>query len=87
MYKISKHLNWYQYSDKLVIRNLRSSEIFSLDESKKDVWLLICKGHNKNFILDELYKSRKLSRDDLEEEVDYILLDLEDKKLIEKHYS
>ena len=71
MLKISKHLNWYQYSNKLVIRNLRSSEIFSIDDSLKEVWLLISKGHNYDEIYFELQKIYNIPNDDLHNKIDH----------------
>lgn len=82
MLKISKHLNWYQYSNKLVIRNLRSSEIFLLDASLKDVWLLISKGYERDLIYDQLSQSYETPLHDLIEDIDDVIHVLQNMNLI-----
>lgn len=82
MLKISKHLNWYQYSNKLVIRNLRSSEIFLLDASLKDVWLLISKGYGRDIIYEQLSQSYEMPHHDLIEDIDDVIHVLQNMNLI-----
>ena len=82
MLKISKHLNWYQYSNKLVIRNLRSSEIFLLDASLKDVWLLISKGYERDIIYDKLSQSYETPLHNLIEDIDDVIHVLQNMNLI-----
>ena len=82
MLKISKHLNWYQYSNKLVIRNLRSSEIFSIDDSLKEIWLLISKGYNYDEIYLELQKIYDIPNDDLHNKIDKDIHTLDSMELI-----
>ncbi len=83
MLKISKHLNWYQYSDKLVIRNLNTSEIYSLTDSMKEVWLLISKGYTRDTIYLSFSKTRNITLNMCKTDIDDIIYILKDMKLID----
>lgn len=80
--KISKHLNWYQYLDKLVIRNLKTSEIYSLTDSMKEIWLLISKGCTRETIYQSFSNTRNIPLNRCKTDIDDIICILKDMKLI-----
>ncbi|MBI9010673.1 MAG: hypothetical protein JEZ08_00470 [Clostridiales bacterium] len=81
--KISNHLNWYQYSNKLVIRNLNTSEIYSLTDSMKEVWLLISKGYNRDTIYQSYSNTQNIPVNKCKTDIDDIIYILKDMKLID----
>ena len=80
--KIAKQLNWYQYSDKLVIRNLSSSEIYSLTDSMKDVWLMISKGYTIDSIYQSISDTYNMSVKNCKTDIDDVIYILRDMNLI-----
>jgi hypothetical protein len=82
MLKITKHLNWYQYSDKLVIRNLSSSEIYSLTDSMKDIWLMVSRGYSIESIYQAISETYKMPVSNCKSDIDDVIYVLKDMNLI-----
>jgi len=80
--RVSKHLNWYQYSDKLVIRNLNTSEIYSLTDSMKEIWLMISKGYTRDTIYQSFSSTRNIPINMCKTDIDDIIYILNDMNLI-----
>lgn len=83
--KITKHLNWYHYSDKLVIRNLSSSEIYSLTDSLKDIWLMISRDYTIDSIYQTISETYKMPIKNCKTDIDDSIYVLKDKNLIYTH--
>jgi len=83
--KITKHLNWYQYSDKLVIRNLNSSEIYSLTDSMKDIWLMISRGYTIESIYQTISETYKMPINNCKTDIDDVIYVLKDMNLVYTH--
>ncbi len=81
--RLSKHAHHVRMDDQIIVADMRSGHYFGLDGVGAKLWELLGQRATRNGIVDRLFAEYEVSRDVLERDVDSLLQDLLDRRLLE----
>jgi hypothetical protein len=81
---LSEHAHHVRMDDQIIVADMRSGHYFGLDGVGARVWELLGQRATRNGIIDRLLAEYEVSRDVLERDVESLLRDLLDRRLVER---
>ena len=81
--KVSEQAHCARLGDQIIVADMRSGRYFGLDDVGAMVWTLIEERATPNAIVDRVHAEYNVSRDVLERDVDRLLDDLLERRLVE----
>ena len=81
--KISEQAHCARLEDQVIVADMRSGRYFGLDDVGALVWALLEERATRGAIVDRVYAEYEVSRDVLERDVDRLLDDLLQRRLVE----
>ena len=81
--KVSEQAHCARLGNQVIVADLRSGRYFGLDDVGAAVWALIEDGATRAAIVDRVHAQYDVSRDVLERDVDRLLDDLLQRRLVE----
>ena len=81
--RLSKHAHHVRMDDQIIVADMRSGRYFGLDDVGAMVWSLIEERATPAVIVDRVHAEYDVSRDVLERDVDRLLDDLLERRLVE----
>ena len=81
---LSEHAHHVRMDDQIIVADMRSGHYFGLDGVGARVWELLDRRATRSGIIERLLAEYEVSRDVLERDVESLLQDLLDRRLVER---
>ena len=81
--RLCEHAHYVRMDDQIIVADMRSGHYLGLDEVGARVWDLIGDGATRDAIVDTLSDEYDVARDVLERDVEHLVQDLRERRLIE----